>query len=221
MMILCDRKKYSRRGFTLIELLVVIAVIAVLAAILLAVIGPARERVDLAKCANSLRSLYVTNGVYMLDNRSQYPPVHAKDHALTYWRRSFLQYEGLPSDSAKYLAAMSKTSFVCPSVGDFLAESDLPDTFISYAINDYLHQLNSVNVRDPAKCLFAMDAGIRAGNLPTESVTPALLRRIGNNYHNDSVNLIFADGHVELFGDVTLLTSASYNVGGSKDIWTP
>ena len=61
-----------RRVFTLIELLVVIAIIAILAAMLLPVLGQARERGRSADCTSNLRQLGIANTLYADGNKDYY-----------------------------------------------------------------------------------------------------------------------------------------------------
>jgi prepilin-type N-terminal cleavage/methylation domain-containing protein/prepilin-type processing-associated H-X9-DG protein len=63
----------GNEAFTLIELLVVIAIIAVLAALLLPVLGRAQERARLAQCLNNFRQLQTGWQMYALDNADEPP----------------------------------------------------------------------------------------------------------------------------------------------------
>lgn len=56
------------RGFTLIELLVVIAVIAILAALLLPVLGKAKHRSKRVVCLNNLKTMTLADTIYCNDN---------------------------------------------------------------------------------------------------------------------------------------------------------
>ena len=62
-------------AFTLIELLVVISIIALLIAMLLPVLGRAREQGNRVKCAANLHNWFLAISTYAEDNKGDYPDV--------------------------------------------------------------------------------------------------------------------------------------------------
>ena len=62
-----------RIGFTLVELLVVIGIIAVLVAVLLPVLGKAKEQAARTKCQSNMRQLMLAVDMYVSENKGQLP----------------------------------------------------------------------------------------------------------------------------------------------------
>lgn len=69
------RIHFARRGgFTLVELLTVIAVVAILASLLLSVLGEARAKTRAVSCQNTMRQLGVAFHLYANDHDGEIPP---------------------------------------------------------------------------------------------------------------------------------------------------
>ena len=64
----------SRLGFTLLELLVVMAIIAILVALLIPVLGRAKEKSQRISCAGNLRQINLALLLYRTDHNGLMPP---------------------------------------------------------------------------------------------------------------------------------------------------
>jgi prepilin-type N-terminal cleavage/methylation domain-containing protein len=97
-------------GFTLMELLLVIAIIAILAALLLPVLGAAKERAKRVTCPSNLRQINLGVRMYSDDASDIEPFAQATNRIVNYYRMLMQSYVGLdnsPSPEDKL--------FACPS----------------------------------------------------------------------------------------------------------
>lgn len=113
------RREFTVRswGFTLIELLVVIAIIAILAAMLLPVLGKAKERAHRAKCMSNERQLGIAMLMYASDNK-EYLPWFAGDG-------TWLWDLARPAADAIVNAGAQPRVFYCPGLTASVNERDL------------------------------------------------------------------------------------------------
>jgi prepilin-type N-terminal cleavage/methylation domain-containing protein/prepilin-type processing-associated H-X9-DG protein len=70
----------TKTGFTLIEILIVIAIIAILAGILLPVLGVARERARRMNCGSNLRQIGSACLVFAESNNQKFPNINNNDN---------------------------------------------------------------------------------------------------------------------------------------------
>ncbi|MEM6259430.1 MAG: prepilin-type N-terminal cleavage/methylation domain-containing protein [Planctomycetota bacterium] len=118
-----------RRAFTLIELLVVVSIIALLIAILLPVLGAARDSAKAIQCGSNLKQLGIAQFAYTSDNRGQFT-------AARHWVMSAFGQGFNPRDPTILDGVLQGTLFpyvndvtdiyLCPVAADRLT----PDTFV-------------------------------------------------------------------------------------------
>lgn len=128
-------------AFTLIELLVVIAIIAVLAALLLPVLGKVQDGANSTKCASNLRQIGVAINAYTADNDgllpgplsiSQYPSLGVQgvsDDGLLYKRLA--KYLGFSETPGASTPTDRGNVFVCPAYQRVVKKLDAP----AYVLN--------------------------------------------------------------------------------------
>jgi len=210
--------------FTLVELLIVICIIIILAGILLPSLSKARGSAIRSKCAGNQKQFALAFLMYVDDFHGFYPPnrgaldyVGTGEHIQTY-----LQNDYVSNSAPNSISAAKAGIFMCPM--DKI-RADMKRYGYSYGYNYYIgvYHPNSTwynfsrklpASKHPANTLLFADS--RAGD--PAAGNNWFLRIIGNTFpfdlskgtsdtdnyipmwHNNTANIAFLDGHVQLMG---------------------
>ena len=206
-----------RAAFTLVELLVVVAVIGVLAALVVAGAGAAREQAASTRCLANLRQWSVALIAYAAEHEGETPRRGQGVRPLTKidrpedWFNALPPYAGLPS----YRDLVRRGQRIRPDDGTLFACPRAVDTgdtcFLPYGMNRELsptdrarpHRLSEI--AHPARVVFLADA---PG--PYSSTRPAVQGYSVAARHGGRANVVFLDGHAMSF-------EAAYIGAGSGD----
>ena len=194
------KKRFRGRAFTLIELLVVIAIIAILAAILFPVFAKAREAARKASCLSNLNQIGKASMMYIQDYDETYHAIWTGQASIT---------SATPHNWAFAIQPYirNRQVFKCPS--DAVRNSGS-----SYNANNWLHLKGMAIVQSPADVVVAMDGytseggnsdptnagtgnGLNADYTIWNAARRATRRDKGLPRHNDTANILYADGHTK------------------------
>jgi prepilin-type N-terminal cleavage/methylation domain-containing protein len=208
------------RGFTLIELLVVVAIIAILASLLLPVLGRARESARTAICINNLRQIGVASMVYSTDFKGNLPS----------FRNWLFTRPGDLSTGKLFPYLKAKSVYLCPT--DTLERSSrrrstappAPNGFgavirprdYSFAMNcGICHTTDTARFLDPAKTLLYLEANL-ATNDYSGLVGPSFATRSIATRHQRRGHVLMGDLHIGK------LNAREFDaVAGTKLFWFP
>lgn len=196
-------------GFTLIELLVTIAIIAIVAALLLPALSPAREKARAAQCTGNLRQWGLALRMYADDNNDFLPRRGQGVQTLALITRpddwfnalppyfKLPQFQQLVADGEKP-AAGEHSIFICPDATD-----PGGTYFLCYGQNMNLSPWNlplatkfSSVVQPNLVVAFGESPGPYASTYPSKQAYSIVARHIGR------INLLFLAGEVHSFTGV-------------------
>jgi prepilin-type processing-associated H-X9-DG protein/prepilin-type N-terminal cleavage/methylation domain-containing protein len=189
-------------GFTLVELLVVIAVIAILAGLLLPVIGNAKARAQSTQCLNNQRQIGIAFRLYVDGNNDVLPQrfygvTNASGVPIGY-DELLIPFAGVGGRHTERLQL-----FVCSSQ----RKTDYP-TEPGYGMNWYYDNARfSAAQRSSETILLSESAGIfGAGShrADRDSITPG---ELDDERHNKRANYLFFDGHAATWAWTNTITA--------------
>ena len=214
-----------RSGFTLIELLVVIAVIGILAGMIFPAVGYVRDKAKKDECLNNLRQWGIALQGYLDEHRGVFPSYGCTSAGGTpsldvadAWYNVLPVYlsESIPALKDHMVTPLPgrgiRSPFLCPSESVGLGGATNTEAkvyFSSYTLNSWID--NPENSKSFSKRLRVSQ--LNAQHSPP--VTPAsfvVFSETGAGYagginlkyldekacrHSRTINLCFADGHVE------------------------
>lgn len=168
-----------RRAFTLIELLVVLAIIALLAALLLPVLGRAKESARATACLSNLHQTGLALQLYVQDNHNRLPVMRdvPTDPAVA-------ATNTFPAIQQVLASQLGNTNVLrCPS--DF--EQLFEHTGSSYSWNNLLNG-------EDADHLVILDLHLNPPEIPLVFDKDGFHKARGPNR---AVNYLYADGHLK------------------------
>lgn len=203
--------KFRKRtpAFSLMELLIVVAIIGILAAVLFPVAKLALNAGKRTTCTANLRQIGVAQNLYSSENGNLFTPNRVDEPGATvFWCQQLLPYLGLPRigwpapppNSPTFWCPAAKTAYPGDPKGydstyvqrcSYSQNIELGGSISSSAGN--LPTARRSSVQKPSRMVLVAD-GV-AVNFNGSTVDPPSSR--GAYRHDQSINLLFVDGHVE------------------------
>ncbi len=210
-------------AFSLIELLVVIAIIALLAALLLPALAGSKAKAESATCANNLKQLSLAWSLYADDNTALLVNNHGVPETLNRrqnWANNVQDWESGDDNTNLALLADSKLGpftghataiYKCPADrepalnGPHIRSMSMnamvgnPGELTNRFNPLYVQYYKENEITTPSAIFVFLDeqADTLNDGFFVNKLDDNLWGNLPGSYHNNGVNLVFADGHLE------------------------
>jgi general secretion pathway protein G len=177
-------------GFTLIELLVVIGIIAILAALLMPVLGKVKREAQLSQCTSNIRQISHAFQFYLQDHNNR---LMQRYYYGTGYGYDQLLIPYLDAGTTVETSSIAKKIFTCPSQ----KEVDYPAQ-PGYGMNWYYDNQMVTLVDRPANTvLLAETLGGGVGSHRADPTnTEGSIGQLDDTRHDGRANYLFFDGHI-------------------------
>lgn len=200
------RREPASGGFTLVELLTVIAIVGILAAILIPVVGRARDSAKATQCLSNLRQMGTAARLYSHDNKNWTPPLGYKFFQAV-WPYAYSTSKTIAISGSDLPPDLAGSIFECSKATDDSAPT--VTTKRSYGINSYLGPNTSADKTTmgvPLNLIATPSVAVLAGDVKNMS---GLQPSTCNDRHNSKMNIVYVDGHAAAVTLTTELTATS------------
>lgn len=193
----------KRAGFTLIELLVVISIIAILASLLLPVLGKARSQAQKSTCLNNLKQWGLATQLFVSDNDDYLPrdgtPNPMNSSTNVGWYIELPRVLGMPCYHdmpwrTNPAADPGRTIWLCPAN----KRKSNGNNLFHYCLNEYVNGTGDSNqpvrfssISHPSIQIWLFDSK----NLPAVGYWGF----VHTNLHSEGAQFTFLDGHAQWF----------------------
>ena len=211
----------------MVELLVVIAIIAILAALLLPALSPAKQQVVAVSCLSNLKQWGLATQIYVTDNNDFLPrdgvPNPSASDTNTGWYIQLPQVLSLPRYHdmpwrTNATADVGRSVWICPAN----RRRSNTNNLFHYCLNENVNGTGVANRPVKLTSILRVSAAIwlfDSKNLPAVG-TPNFVH---TNLHSQGANFTFLDGHAARFKNTAYwdFTTGKGRTNNPNLVWYP